>query len=233
MESKRWNRAGKKEFRLELVDTYKTYKFLLIFVAEELGESLPKLTGDTTVEGAAFDLINWAESEHRLDELFTAFLSENPNRYSGLDITQNHCGSGDRISCNKSALPLSDQVNTSQNLWRSKHSLVKTDSVDEIMEVRHEVVVNRDLLTKLCKSHNIQELYLFGSVLRDDFGPNSDVDILVKFHPGCTPGLGFIDVQDSLSKLFNRPVDLNTPEDLSPYFRSDVLAVARQIYGEK
>ena len=74
---------------------------------------------------------------------------------------------------------------------------------------------------------------LFGSVLREDFGPESDVDVLVEFQPGRTPGfLGLFDMEDELSRLLgSRKVDLRTPEDLSPYFREDVLRTAALLYA--
>lgn len=86
-------------------------------------------------------------------------------------------------------------------------------------------------IAQLCEEYHIRKLALFGSVLRDDFCPDSDIDILVEFQPGKTPGLQFIDIQDRLSQLLGRTVDLNTPQDLSRYFRDDVIAIAQPIYG--
>ena len=72
---------------------------------------------------------------------------------------------------------------------------------------------------------------LFGSVLRDDFTPASDIDILVEFKPGRTPGLAFFSsIPDDLSKILGRRVDINTPQCLSPYFRQEVLEEAEIIY---
>lgn len=87
-------------------------------------------------------------------------------------------------------------------------------------------------LKQLCREYHIRKLSLFGSVLRDDFRPDSDIDILVEFLPGKTPGLGFIEIQDRLSQLLGRTVDLNTPQDLSRYFRDEVLTEAKVIYSE-
>jgi predicted nucleotidyltransferase len=83
-----------------------------------------------------------------------------------------------------------------------------------------------------CREHGISRLALFGSVLRDDFGPESDVDVLVHFEPGRTPGFfRLFDLQDELSNLLgDRKVDLRTPDDLSPYFRDDVLRTASPLY---
>ena len=65
-------------------------------------------------------------------------------------------------------------------------------------------------IAAFCERWRVAELALFGSVLRDDFGPDSDIDVLVEFEPGRTPGLRFIGMADELSDLFGRPVDLLT-----------------------
>ena len=79
-----------------------------------------------------------------------------------------------------------------------------------------------------------QRLAIFGSALREDFGPESDIDVLVEFEPGRIPGLlGIAGMELELSGLFTgRKVDLRTPEDLSPYFRRDVLATAEVQYDQ-
>lgn len=71
---------------------------------------------------------------------------------------------------------------------------------------------------------------MFGSVLRPDFRADSDVDILVEFEPGHTPGLAFFRMQQELSELLGREVDLNTPACLSRYFRDEVLGEAEVLY---
>jgi len=87
-------------------------------------------------------------------------------------------------------------------------------------------------LARLCKRYHIRRLAFFGSVLRDDFSPNSDVDVLVDFEEGHTPGLDFIDIQDELSILFGgREVDLVTPKFLNHRIRDRVLKEARVAYG--
>ncbi len=85
-------------------------------------------------------------------------------------------------------------------------------------------------IAELCKRHHVRRLALFGSVLRDDFGPDSDVDVLVEFEPGKTPGFGFITVQDELSEILGRRVDLNTPACLSLYYRDEVMGLAKDLY---
>ncbi|MEW6336260.1 MAG: nucleotidyltransferase family protein [Acidobacteriota bacterium] len=90
--------------------------------------------------------------------------------------------------------------------------------------------VDRDTLAALCRRHGIRRLALFGSALRGDFGPSSDIDILVEFIPGRSVGLRFVAIQDELSALFGRPVDLNTPGFLSPHFRDRVLREAMPLH---
>lgn len=92
------------------------------------------------------------------------------------------------------------------------------------------VTISDAAIATLCQQYHIRKLALFGSVLRDDFCPDSDVDILVEFEPGHTPGFEFIDIQDKLSEIIGRTIDLNTPQDLSRYFRDQVMAAAKVIY---
>ena len=87
-----------------------------------------------------------------------------------------------------------------------------------------------DRLAEFCRKRHIIKLSLFGSVLRDDFRPDSDVDVLVEFEPGKTPGFAFFGIQEDLSNMLGRKVDLNTPEDLSPYFRPQVVGEAKTLY---
>ena len=85
-------------------------------------------------------------------------------------------------------------------------------------------------IESFCRRHHVRRLSLFGSVLRDDFGPDSDVDVLVEFEPGFTPGLAFFAMQEELSAIFGRRVDLNTPGFLSPLFREKVIDAAEERY---
>lgn len=96
---------------------------------------------------------------------------------------------------------------------------------------RHaQVTIPVEQIAGVARRYDVRRLSLFGSVLRDDFGPTSDVDVLVEFEPGRTPGLAFFTLQDELSSLFGRRVDLNTDQCLSPYFRAEVAAEAEAIY---
>jgi len=93
-----------------------------------------------------------------------------------------------------------------------------------------KVSVDPERLAEFCRQNGVRRLAIFGSALRDDFGPASDVDVLIEFEPGRTPGLRFFWMQEELSRLFDRAVDLHTPSSLSRYFRSQVLAEAEDQY---
>ena len=90
--------------------------------------------------------------------------------------------------------------------------------------------IPRDRIATFCRRNRISRLALFGSVLREDFGLDSDIDVLVEFEPGSTPGLAFFRMQRELAEILGRKVDLNTAGDLSPYFREDVLHEAESLY---
>lgn len=95
---------------------------------------------------------------------------------------------------------------------------------------RARIQIPRDRIVEFCRRNHIRRLALFGSVLRDDFTPASDVDVLVEFEPGKTPGFAFFRMQDELSEIIGRRVDLNTPKELSKYFRDEVLSEAEELY---
>lgn len=92
------------------------------------------------------------------------------------------------------------------------------------------IPIPQDEIARFCQRHHIQRLALFGSVLRSDFRPDSDVDVLVQFEPGKAPGWEFFDLQDELTSILGRKVDLNTPGFLSRYFRDQVLTEAETVY---
>jgi predicted nucleotidyltransferase len=89
---------------------------------------------------------------------------------------------------------------------------------------------NHVQLKIFCDKYHIKRLSLFGSAIRDDFSPASDLDVLVEFEPGHTPGLVFFRMEQELSELFGRKVDLNTPQFLSRHFRERVLKEAEVMY---
>lgn len=93
-----------------------------------------------------------------------------------------------------------------------------------------KIDIPKEQIADFCRKHGIRKIAFFGSVLRDDFMPESDVDVLIEFEPGHTPGLAFFTMQRELSEILGRKVDLNTAGDLSPYFRDEVLSEAQVLY---
>jgi uncharacterized protein len=96
------------------------------------------------------------------------------------------------------------------------------------------LAVPKDKIKDFCSRNHIRKLAIFGSVLRDDFRPDSDIDVLVEFEPGA--GVGFFelyDIEQELSALLGgRKVDINTPQCLSKYFRDQVLTEAEVQYAK-
>ena len=96
---------------------------------------------------------------------------------------------------------------------------------------RARIHMPEDAVAEFCRRHHIHRLAVFGSVLRDDFRPDSDIDVLVEFEPGQRIGLiGLGGLATELSELLGYEVDLNTYKMLSPYFREEVLLEAETIY---
>ena len=91
----------------------------------------------------------------------------------------------------------------------------------------------RNKVAAFCRRNHIRKMSLFGSALREDFGPESDVDILVEFEPGQSVGLiRLAGMEIELSDILGRKVDLRTPGDLSRYFRQEILDSAEVQYAE-
>lgn len=95
-----------------------------------------------------------------------------------------------------------------------------------------DIEVPGEKIAEFCRRWHVTRLAFFGSVLTDEFGPESDVDVLVEFEPGHVPGLDFVDAEDEFSEIIGRKVDLNTPQCLSRYFRDKVIAEAEVVYVE-
>ncbi len=94
------------------------------------------------------------------------------------------------------------------------------------------ITVDRQRIAEFCRKYHIRRLALFGSVLGDDFRPDSDVDVLVAFEPGQVIGLRIIDIEDELARLFGRRVDLVSEKYLNHRIRDEVLAAAEVQYAE-
>ncbi len=93
-----------------------------------------------------------------------------------------------------------------------------------------QIELPRAAIEEFCRRNHIRRLSLFGSVVRHDFSPDSDVDVLVEFEPGVRIGLRFFRLELQLSEILGRKVDLNTPGFLSRHFREEVLRDAEVIY---
>ena len=95
----------------------------------------------------------------------------------------------------------------------------------------HGIDIPEDKIAAFCRKHGIRRLSLFGSILRDDFGPDSDIDVLVEFEPGARRGLFRIaGMEIELSKLFDRKADINTVGLLGRRFRDEVVGEAEVQY---
>jgi predicted nucleotidyltransferase len=93
------------------------------------------------------------------------------------------------------------------------------------------ISIDRDAVSAFCRRHHITRLALFGSVLRSDFGPDSDVDVLVEFQAGHVPGFNFVSIEREFSGLLHgRRVDMVTPKFLNPRIRDQVLISAEPQY---
>lgn len=101
--------------------------------------------------------------------------------------------------------------------------------------MRLELSSSLEELASFCKEHGIKKMAVFGSMLRDDYRPDSDVDILAEFDPAHIPTLfDMVEMEQELSRFFSgRKVDLRTPEDLSRYFRHQVVSEAEVLYADE
>jgi predicted nucleotidyltransferase len=101
------------------------------------------------------------------------------------------------------------------------------------MQAKSNINIPSEKIEKFCKKHHIRKLSLFGSALRDDFSPESDLDILVEFDPAHIPGfIRLAGMEIELTEILGRKVDMRTAQDLSRYFREDVLNSAKVQYAE-
>ena len=95
-----------------------------------------------------------------------------------------------------------------------------------------QIEIDEQRLARFCRRNQIRRLSFFGSVLRADFAPESDVDVLIEFAPEANIGLlEFVDLQHELSGVLGRTVDLHTPASLSHFFRERVVASAEVAYA--
>ena len=98
---------------------------------------------------------------------------------------------------------------------------------------KQNINIPQGKIAGFCRRHHIRRLALFGSALRDDFRPDSDIDVLVEFEQGYVPGFAFFGMEEELSKIFGRKVELHTPKFLSRSFRDKVQAEAEIQYDAR
>jgi predicted nucleotidyltransferase len=111
------------------------------------------------------------------------------------------------------------------------HDTLPPGFADIMEHMSPHISIDRDAVSAFCQRHHIRRLALFGSVLRDDFGPDSDVDVLVEFQAGHVPGFNFVSIEREFSGLLHgRRVDMLTPKFLNPRIRDQVLSSAEPLY---
>ena len=99
------------------------------------------------------------------------------------------------------------------------------------MKLDERVNITEEQIAEFCERNGIRRFAFFGSVLRDDFGPDSDIDVLVEFEPDAHVGLmRLVGMEREFSELIGRKVDLRTPKEISRYFRDEVIAEAEVKY---
>ena len=115
--------------------------------------------------------------------------------------------------------------------------MVRDDGVALVSHVRYPNRIPSNGVGDLCRHWRIQEFYLFGSILRDDLAPSSDVDVVVSFEAGYTPGLAFVDLCEDIAALFGRPVDVLGREDVErsrdTSARRSILRTMTHVYGKE
>ena len=103
---------------------------------------------------------------------------------------------------------------------------------DVVMNVQIEIP--KEKIADFCRRHHIRRLALYGSVLRDDFRPDSDIDVLVEFEPDARVGLiALAGIEIELSDILGRTAEMHTIKGLNPHFRDEVLNMAEVQYEQK
>ena len=100
------------------------------------------------------------------------------------------------------------------------------------MEALSTLIESPEVLKAFCRTNHIRKLSFFGSYVRNDYSPQSDLDVLVEFEPGFVPGLDFFTIEAELSKIFKKKVDLQTANFLSPEIRQFALSEAVIAYEQ-
>ena len=112
---------------------------------------------------------------------------------------------------------------------QSRYGLIADN---EMKSMKSKIEIPESEITAFCQRNHIRKLAFFGSVLRNDFRPDSDVDVLVEFEPGHVPGfIRLARMERELSEILGRKADIRTAEELSRYFRAEVIAEAEVQYA--
>jgi len=99
------------------------------------------------------------------------------------------------------------------------------------MTIAPDLEINEEKLAEICQRYHVREMSVFGSAARGQMRPDSDIDILVEFAPGTTPGWDFFRLEEELSQVFGRKVDLGAKASLKPRVRREALRDARVLYA--
>lgn len=94
------------------------------------------------------------------------------------------------------------------------------------------IPITEERIAEFCRKNHIARLSFFGSVLRNDFRPDSDVDVLVEFEEGKIPGLAFFRMQEEFANMVGRKVDLLTPDSIKSHYRQNILSSAKEYYAQ-
>jgi len=123
------------------------------------------------------------------------------------------------------------QANPESPVFKELKNILALTAQDRLQPLSKRFPLSQQQIATFCRKHHIQKLSLYGSVLREDFRPDSDIDVLVEFEEDKTPGFGIIDMEYELGRMVGRNVDLRTPRELSRYFREQVVREARVQYN--
>lgn len=96
-----------------------------------------------------------------------------------------------------------------------------------------KIAFPKNKIRDFCRKYHVKKFSFFGSILTDKFGPDSDIDVLVEFEPNAHPNYFLlVDMENDLTKIFGRRTDVRTPNEISHYYRQQVLSEAKSIYAD-
>lgn len=170
------------------------------------------------------------------EHAFAAWNARNERRRSHGPSSEKH------IRCdncaNRSGAGRSRPIHHKQAVWRSgqyaKNAIIQRTITEKFSVVAPAFSISPHVLAEFCRRHSIRRLSYFGSIVRDDFRPDSDIDVLVEFQPGKVVGWDIVTIEDDLSRLFDsRKVDLVRTSSLNPRLKDRILSSAQVQYEER